>query len=182
MSIPKKLGLGILPFFLLVSAITAQAQQSYQVVPSRTLEVSAPLDNITIFDIYQQNLDSLPINIGWKKISIQLPMEWDYSMCEFGRCYAGIPDSSEMSALPKTDSAFLGLNIIPNGVAGKGVVKCFVYDVRYPDKHDTVTWIVTGGTAGVNAAVSTFSFAVSPNPSKGYVEISFGSVFNGNVQ
>src|SRR5439155_19685555 len=122
-----------------------QAPHSYTVTPSNTMHVDAPVNKLTIFDIYQENLDSLPISLGWRKLELNIPPEWDYSMCELGRCYAGIPDSSQMDDVAPHNKAFLGLNIIPNGKSGTGTVRCIIFDVRYPAQRDTFTWYVTAG-------------------------------------
>lgn len=176
----------ITPFVLLVtmSVLSAPlwAQQSFVVTPEKDQHVTAPINKLTIFDVYQENIDTVPISLGWRKVSIELPPEWDYSMCELGRCYAGIPDSSQMDDVAPHDQAFLGLNIIPNGVSGSGIVRCSIFDVRYPNNIDTITWFVTTNAASVESpVVARQSSSVIPNPSSGLFSIDFGRPFQGDV-
>src|SRR5437773_2046098 len=133
-------------FLLLMGcASICAAQQTFVIKPAKVLNVSAPLNKIIIFDIFQQNVDKTPISLGWKRIEVNLPAAWDFSMCDFGTCYAGIPDTATMFPVDPDSSGFLGLNIIPNGQSGTGQVKCYVFDTRFPENGDTVTWNVSSG-------------------------------------
>lgn len=167
--------------FLLVTAM-ANAQQSYVVTPNKSVQMEVPLNkNVTILDIYQENTDTVPISLAWRKLELSLPPEWDYSMCELGRCYAGIPDSSQMDDVPPHEKAFLGVNIIPNHTAGTGTVRCVVFDVRHPDHRDTLTWFVTASAAAVLEKSQSQQFVVIPNPSTGLMRVNFHKDFSGSV-
>jgi len=171
---------------LLTFASQVHAQQtsprSFIISPAKEINVEAKVDGLTIFDIFQENVDTIPISLGWRLLQIALPPQWDYSMCELGRCYAGIPDSSQMDEVPPHEKAFLGVNIIPNGVPGIGTVQCVVFDVRYPESRDTLTWNVTAGSASVASNSKTELPSVFPNPSDGMFSISLVKNVSGNVR
>lgn len=141
---------------------TGSRSQTYVIAPGDTLEVVAPFDNISIHDIYQQNISGDTLWLGWALVDVNLAPGWDYSLCDYGTCYAPIPDSGSMYPVVPTGEGFLGLNINPYQIAGVGSMRVYVYDKNFPNDGDTVTWLVSAGNVGM-ASLSDV-VRVYPNP------------------
>jgi hypothetical protein len=162
----------------------AQGERSYIVEPSTTVITKTDtMDEVTKFYIHQKNTTGGTINIGWKKLSLDIPPQWDYSLCDLGLCFTGIPEGEYTMSVEKDSSAFLALNIYPDNVSGTVTLRMLVWDVDHPTISDTLTWIVTATPqAGVhsilanNSAIQTY-----PNPSSGQTKIIFASVVSGTL-
>jgi hypothetical protein len=150
----------LLATFLLANAAKAQ---SFSLDPGPVVYVVAPFNNLSIFDIYQQNLLPDSLLLQWSFVSMDLPAGWDYSMCDLGHCYPGIP-GGEMFPFGPGEMGFLGLNINPSSISGTGSVQVYVYDVNFPDDGNTLTWIVSTTDLGIGEQAQA-SFNVFPNPS-----------------
>lgn len=180
-----KLAALILIIFLFTTSARAQDGHTYSVVPSTTYVTSTDLlEDVSKFYIHFKNNTLKDINISWKKISLDLPAQWDYSLCDLGTCYAGIPDGDHtMSPVEKDSSGFLAPNIYPGGHPGSGKIVMFVWDKNNPSVSDTLTWIIT---AAAQADVRVRNqdqemLRLYPNPANGRVNITFGTVSTGTL-
>ena len=169
----KKLILSILVF----SCITVvNAQVTYSIIPAKNLTVTAASNSITIFDIFQKNIGAAKIVLKWKGISVNLPGTWQYSMCDFGTCYPGIPNGpNTMDTIPVNGQGFLGLNIDPGSTDGTGIVKVYVYQKGFPNSGDTLTWYVKTIAASVEELTASSEVKVYPNPAKDNLFIKSGN-------
>ncbi|MBA3664497.1 MAG: T9SS type A sorting domain-containing protein [Bacteroidetes bacterium] len=166
----------LLTLFSLISL--AFAAQTYSISPAKTVTFSAPYNNITINDIYMTNTGSTTLSITWELISINLPATWDYSMCDLGTCYTGIPagPNTMNTATAGGANPFLGLNINPQAVAGTGTVVVRAYKTGSPSSADTLTWKITAGAVGVEElTASKTGIKIYPNPVANSLNIEFGS-------
>ena len=172
----KKLILSILVF----SGIYAvNAQVTYSIIPAKSLTVTAASNSITIFDIFEKNIGAAKIVMKWKGISINLPGTWNYSMCDFGTCYPGIPNGpNTMDTIPVNGQGFLGLNIDPGTQAGTGIVKVYVYQNGYPLNGDTLTWTINSVASGLFEQFAGNNFQIFPNPVKNNLNIKLANGFN----
>ncbi|HYG50561.1 MAG TPA: T9SS type A sorting domain-containing protein [Flavobacteriales bacterium] len=147
--------------------------QTFTLTPGNTDTVDAPLNTLTIFDIYPNNITASPILFKWTKVSVSLPVGWDYALCDYGHCYTGIPANGTMDTVDAGDPGLLGLNINPYSVIGQGIVRLYVYDAAFPSDGDTVTWVVNAGTVSVNEASRSWdAVSVYPNPASSVVSLS----------
>lgn len=147
--------------------------QTYSISPAKTVTFTAALNNLTIHDIYQTNTGSSPILLKWELGSINLPPQWQYSMCDYQTCYSGIPAGpNAMSMVALGAQGFLGLNIDPGNTPGSGVVKIFVYQDGFKANGDTLTWYVNAGTVGVEEISFDSPVKAYPNPVKNKLNIS----------
>ena len=81
---------------------------------------------------------------------VTVPSGWQYSVCDFGTCYSGIPvGPNTMDTVAVNGQGFLGLNIDPSGVAGSGIVKLYVYQNGFPNSGDTLTWTINASMVGI---------------------------------
>jgi len=143
----------------------AAQSQTYSISPAKTVTVTAPYSNITIFDIFQKNTGSSPIILQWERVSVNLPAGWGYSMCDYATCYSGIPAGpSTMDTIYPGNDGFLGLNIDPDVISGSGVVKAFVYQQGFKSNGDTLTWYVNTSSVGIEELFDSKGIMVYPNP------------------
>ncbi len=160
-------------FLVLFMAVCGTTfSQSYVISPSKTIIVSATANQLTIFDIYQRNISGNPLNLGWKRISLTIPSGWDYSLCDYGTCYPGLPDTGAMATVAIADSGFLGLNINPYSFSGTATASIYVYDKTAPSSGDTLTWIVHAGNVGISGIYKA-AVCLYPNPAASYIKIDY---------
>jgi hypothetical protein len=139
--------------------------QTYSISPARTVTFSAPLNNITLNDIYQQNTGTSTLSLTWEKISITAPAQWQFSMCDLGTCHSNVPQGpTTMSIVAVNGAGFLGINVDPGNTAGSGIVKVRVYQTGSPANADTLTWYISATVAGVREYTGNNALSVHPNP------------------
>lgn len=167
---------------LLISFVATKAQVTYSIMPAKSLTVTAPSGSVTIFDIYQKNIGASKIVLKWQRISINLPVGWQYSMCDLGTCYSGIPTGpNTMDTVAVNGQGFLGLNIDPSGVAGSGVIKVYVYQNGFQGSGDTLTWHINATIAGIEEITSNSGIKLFPNPAKDILSINLNKTFDENI-
>lgn len=160
----------------------SNAQVSYSITPAKTLTVTAPNTGVTIFDIYQKNTSAAKIILKWQRILVSLPPLWQYSMCDYGNCYSGIPlGPSTMDTIPGNGQGFLGLNIDPGTGGGSGLVKVYVYQNGFQNNGDTLTWYINASAAGVLEITANSEIKIFPNPMKDLLHVNFNSAFTENL-
>lgn len=173
--------------FTLVFGITLMLtadlrSQTYAITPNDTIVVTAPYYNITIFDIFQDNISGAPLNLGWTLISNNLVAGWDYSLCDYNTCYVGLPASGTMATVPIGGQGFLGLNVDPTNISGTGTVRIYVYDVTDPNGGDTLTWIVNTPPVGIDpVAGEATTIGIYPNPVQDQLFVSGSAGANATV-
>ncbi len=169
-------------FCLAICFVFTKAQVSYSIMPARSLTVSAPASSVTIFDIYQKNTGPSKIVLKWKRISVSLPGTWQYSMCDLGTCYSGIPAGpNTMDTVAVNGQGFLGLNINPGITSGTGVVKVYVYQNTFPNNGDTLTWYINANVNGFEEIFANDNIKIFPNPVRNILTININNSFNENV-
>jgi hypothetical protein len=154
----------------------AGSNLTYTLSPARTVSFTAALNDLTVEDIFQVNTGNSKIILKWEKISVDLPAEWQYSMCDLGTCHPGIPNGpTTMDTVAVAAKGFLGLNIDPGTKAGSGMVKAYVWQDGFKAYGDTLTWYVStpeGVGIGENPFESQIRFY--PNPAVDVLNISLG--------
>jgi hypothetical protein len=160
-------------FFLLFSFLLRA--QTYSISPAKTVTFNAAFSNVTIYDIFQRNTGNSKIILKWERVSVNLPAEWGYSMCDLGACHTGIPAGPEtMDTVNVGSSGLLGLNIDPGTTAGSGTVKVFVYQDGFRNNGDTLTWYVTAGTTGFAEISVEPGIQIFPNPAHHFLSFNMG--------
>lgn len=136
----------ILPSFILGLFLLTNLNifgKNFNIKPSKTLIFTAQsnIGNIETIKLY--NLGTVPLSLSWRLLSNTLPIGFDYSICDLGHCYPGLPTEVKlMNDCPVGDFAFFNLDVSPYDVAGRGMVKILVYETANPSSSDTVTFIV----------------------------------------
>ena len=170
---------------LTASTAFAQGERTYTVDPSVTYKTTTPvLDEITKFYIHFKNTTGKELNFGWKKLSMDIPTGWDYSLCDLGICYAGIPDGEHSFVIEKDSSGFLAPNLFPDNITGTATIQMAVWDVDHPTVTDTLTWIITAkpqSDVKINIQPSLL-LRLNPNPATDDLSIDLGTVSSGTIQ
>lgn len=164
--------------------ILSAGAQTYSVSPAKTVTFTAALNNLTIEHINQTNTGTSSITLLWEPGSVNLPSQWQYSMCDYNTCYSGIPaGTSTMSPVAPGAQGFLGLNIDPGNTPGSGVVKAFVYQQGFKANGDTLTWYVNAGTVGLEEIFLNSPVKVYPNPATGnlFVQLNYTNAKSANI-
>ena len=167
-----------------LSASYAQ-ERSYVVTPSHSIvDNTDQSEEYLKYYIYQENKTSGGLVLGWNRILADIPAGWDYSLCDLGTCYPGIPSGDVMDTVPVNDKGFLAMSIYPYGIDGQANIVMEVYDVNSPEIRDTLTWVITvKSLAGVNeTAKDLLQLSIYPNPSTDRALIRFTEVQSGTVR
>lgn len=149
--------------------------QTYSISPNDTLIVTAPANQLSIFDIYQNNISGDTLYLAWNLISMNIQSGWDYSLCDYASCYTGLPSSGTMDPVISTSMGFLGLNINPYAIQGTATVRIYVYDVAAPSNGDTLTWIVSSEPAAVGELAND-DVVLYPNPADDFLYFSSNTI------
>ena len=169
-------------FFIFALGAFVIKAQTYSITPAKTMTVNAPNSIVTIFDIYQKNTSASKIVLKWEKVLINLPATWQYSMCDLGTCYPGIPAGpNTMDTVPGNGQGFLGLNIDPGTVGGSGIVKVFVYQNGFRSNGDTLTWYINAAAVGIEEITANSAIKIYPNPTQNNLNINLNGSENMTV-
>lgn len=160
-------------------------ERSYAVEPSGTIvETTTILDEVTKYYIHFKNMTGKDLRLGWKKLSMNIPAGWDYSLCDLGTCYSGIPDGEFiMFTVAKDSSGFLAPNIYPDNNNGTFSLTMAVWDVDNPSITDTLSWVITAkAQAGVsNSNDNHYRISSYPNPATTSTTIQLGNTSTGSI-
>jgi hypothetical protein len=165
----------ILVAVVLFCTVISKAQ-TYSISPAKTVTFTAVLNNITINDIYQNNTGSAKIILKWELISVNVPSQWNYSMCDYQTCYSSIPTGTiTMDTVNVGGQGFLGLNIDPGTTDGTGIVKVFVYQDGFKANGDTLTWHVKTPAVSVEEIYGNSGIKIFPNPVVNTLHVDLGN-------
>lgn len=151
---------------------------NYSLTPGPILTDTADLNTLNIYDIYQINTSNNSIQLSWQLISTSIPTGWDYSLCEYGTCYPGIPNGGTMDSIVVGSMGFLGLNINPYFIAGTAMVKVYVYETGFFSLGDTLTWIIHALPTSIHEIELQSKIICYPNPTSDVISIDLGSLKN----
>lgn len=155
----------------------ASLAQGFLYNPSSTVVAELETDTYANIDMFIETPSPQDITYEWELISVTLPTEWSYSLCDYMSCYSGIPANGTMTNITTTDMSngvrgFFKITINPFTTYGNGEVKIWVYDQADSNVGDTVTFQLNHeNTANVTEEVLA-SVNLYPNPSEGKFTIS----------
>jgi hypothetical protein len=166
----------LLAAFIFSVFFSFSSSPNYNVSPALVTIATAPANQTSIFDTYMNNLAAGQIKLKWELISSQIPSGWDYSICDYGTCYPGIPDSGQMSFVEVAGQGFLGLNLNPYALSGTAVVKIFVYENGFYSIGDTISWYITSDAVGIGEKDFASRISLFPNPANEAISISIPGI------
>jgi hypothetical protein len=166
----KHLYIIIVTFGVLLFSFNVKAQ-NYTISPNDTLIATAPYNELTIFDIFMQNTANNKISLSWSTISSSIPTGWDYSLCDLGTCYPGLPAGATMDSVNVGGQGFLGLNINPYSIPGTAMVRIYVYETGNQANGDSLTWIINSAPVNIDEVTIESIVNIYPNPAAGKINI-----------
>lgn len=167
----KKLN-SILCILFFVSVMNAQV--TYTLSPTDTVNLTLPLNQSTGSKIYQVNTGSSKILLKWERVFVNLPVGWTYTSCDNSFCYGGVPlGPNTMDSVSIGGQGFVGVDIDPANISGVGIVKIYVYQDGYYSQGDTLTWNISTTAVGVEEISESSGISIYPNPTSDLLHIDF---------
>ncbi len=148
-----------LSFFLLVSP--SSAQQKYTYDPGKTITGTWNGVDYLDMNLYIRNTSNSDLELTWRRIANDFPESWDYSLCDNGNCYPGIPEGATFSTIGSGSEAFLKITVGPTMDSPTGIVRFGISEAG-SSVEDTVTFIV-GAPTSVSEEVES-RIRLFPNP------------------
>jgi hypothetical protein len=125
----------------------------------------------------------------WELVSNSFPSAWSYSLCDYGGCAVGVPNSGSMTPITEDEmrdfdtKGFFKLNLTVGQNFGQGKIEIYVFDATNHDFGDTVSWDVSWlNTASVSTLDAESALLTYPNPVKDVLTISSGQSLLKNVK
>ncbi len=163
-------------YFLLVTSAfisTISFAQSFVLTPTDTYEASIELNSYTNHQVFMVNQTGDELTLGWETINQDMPESWEITLCDFGGCHTGIPDSGTMLPIFDTISAYMRLTINPYDVSATGTAAFKVFDTKHPEQFEIVTFTIhSGNVTGLETVISKTPFSVFPNPASEEINVS----------
>lgn len=132
--------------------------------------------------IYYKNTSDKDLVIEWTVLSNTLVKGWDYSLCDNGQCYIGIPSKSETAPLPPSDKGFFKLAVSPENINGNGELVIMLTNKDNPDERDTIAFNVNVGiTSSISSGTSQIQFGIFPSPARESLSVSSSGNMEGSV-
>lgn len=163
---------------LLVAVILAATDfsysQSYSITPNDTFQTVGFMEDLETLTISQLNITSDSILMKWKKVSQDVPANWEATVCDNHICNTSLVDSGKMNPIIPTESGFLLLHITAHVNYGTAIIRYAVWDMANPSSKDTITFIMTVNepSAIVETENKNF-FTIFPIPTSDLANIQF---------
>jgi hypothetical protein len=156
---------------LFIAASNSLHGQSFNVVENDTMYISnLPLETYTSHYIHVHNSGAEEIQMAWEKVSVSVSQDWEYSLCDLGTCYIGVPNGAVVAQNLLADSlGFFGMNFTPHS-AGNGEVRVKIWDTALPQSPTYLTWIFSTDIAGLQTEALPY-IKIYPNPANAFLNI-----------
>ena len=157
-----------------ISSMFGAMGQSFIFNPTDSYEATVDLNTYTNNKVFMTNQTGQELILAWKLLSKDIPADWEASLCDFGGCYAGIPDSGKMSAISDTIQGYLRLTINPFEQIGTGTAVFKVYDNKHPLDADTLSFTIHAmDLTSITENGKAIAINVYPNPAYEVVNYSY---------
>lgn len=123
--------------------------QNYTLTPGDSIVATALFDDLTVYNILQNNISSDSLFLGWEKVTADLPLNWEATICDNSNCFTDLKESGDMLPVLPGEYGFLSLHITPHSNSGTAIIRYRVWDIKNPTTVDTLTWIVSAGITGI---------------------------------
>ena len=116
------------------------------------------------------------ITYMYEVISNTMPLEWDYSLCDYNNCYVGVPNSGRMNSISLLDAqngleGYFNLSATFKDIDGEGDLVIYVYDSNDQNRGDTVSYHYRFGEPNSMKEVSNNVLFTYPNPVQNILNI-----------
>ena len=140
---------------ILIIALTTVAglpctAQTFTNAPNDTIIGSLAMDEVTVFDIIQNNIQSDTIILSWSKVSALVPDQWVALICDNDVCYSDLYEGGTMIPVYTGQNGLMSLHVTAHVNPGTAIIQYGVWDNNYPTEVDTLTWIVSSFQTGIN--------------------------------
>ncbi len=147
-------------------------QQHFVFDPTDSYEQTSPLNSYVNHKVDMINMTGGELTLAWERLYIDFPDVWEYTLCDFGGCYVGIPESGEMMAISDTLNGYLKITLNPWDHAATGTVVFRVYDTKTPMASDTLTFTIhSGDVTGLSQTAVSEGMNVYPNPANDWTTV-----------
>lgn len=165
-------------FLCFLSGVLPAQNQTFNFIPGEYIVDYVELEQYKNFqvDLVHEQFDD--ITFGWVTVENNLLDKWEYTSCDNGGCYSLLPDSATIGPLADTVNGYIRLTINPRDQAGTGTVVIYVYNEKYPDQGQFVTFEITATELTSVAEVNVSAFSVYPNPASDFISIKNTSSFS----
>ncbi|MDQ3190241.1 MAG: T9SS type A sorting domain-containing protein [Bacteroidota bacterium] len=138
--------------------------QNYTISPSATMNIDLQLDQYNGTQVSFLNNLNRTLNLEWELISNDLVNGWDYSLCDYGTCHVGIPNSGVMDPVAEGDSGFVKMNLTPYQVDGTGQIKLIVFETGSTATPDTIIFNYNTLSTSIQNNSDLANITIFPNP------------------
>ena len=155
----------VLSVAAIVAATDVSFSQSFSNSPNDTINIIGMMEDLQTLSIEQLNISPNTISLKWKKVSENVPLLWDASVCDNQICNTTLVDSGMMNHVNPSDYGLLLLHITAHVNYGTATVRYAVWDIANPAIKDTLTYILTiSATSSIAEAENKSAFSIFPNP------------------
>ncbi|MGZ5242766.1 MAG: T9SS type A sorting domain-containing protein [Bacteroidia bacterium] len=149
---------------VLLSHVFSSAQR-YTLSPGDSLVLKGNMEDMETLSIEQTNTSADTITLKWQKLIANVPAKWEASVCDNMICHTTLADTGTMISLAPGEKGFLLLHITPHVNFGTSTIKYAVWDAEFPDRTDTLTYILNVENAsGINEQGFDKNIGFSPVP------------------
>lgn len=172
--------------YFLASLVFAQvyiaSAQSYINIPGDTLSVTGMMEDLHELMIRQENISADTLQLQWKKVSANVPADWDAVACDNYLCYTSLQDSGSMNPIDTGGFGFLLMKITPHVNYGTAVIRYAVWDEANPTVKDTLTYLlIVNDPQAINEVQNQSLFNIFPNPASDLINIRSEKIFQFSI-
>lgn len=136
---------------LLLAWIEGLHAQNYVLIPGDTIVAQVVTDDLSVFNIMQENASTDTLYLAWEKVSDVLQGSWSAMICDNSVCYPDLKDSGSMLPVLPGEYGLLSLHITALAEGGEALIRYAVWEINNPLEKDTLTWIINSVITGVGA-------------------------------
>ncbi|MFP4469262.1 MAG: T9SS type A sorting domain-containing protein [Bacteroidales bacterium] len=161
----------LLTFLFLIQGFAVAQNQTFNFLPGEHIVDYVELEQYKNFQVDLVHPQYDDITFGWVTVENNLLDKWEYTSCDNGGCYSLLPDSALIGPLADTVNGFIRLTINPRNQAGTGTVVIYVYNEKFPDQGQFVTFEITATEVTSVAEVNAAAISVYPNPAVDFIKV-----------
>lgn len=134
--------------YICVAANTLYAQ-SYTLSPGDSIAELVLFEDLSVFNILQQNNLSDTLFLSWEKVSTDVPDLWLAAICDNSNCYPDLIQNGNMLPVVTGEYGLLSIHITAHTNSGTAVIRYAVWETNLPLIVDTLTWSISTGITAI---------------------------------
>ncbi len=147
-----KLKTAILAVAIVFAATFTLCAQNYTLSPGDSIVANAPMDDLMVFNILQNNNSSDTLFLSWEKISADIPSGWEAVICDNSNCYADLKEDGIMLPVIPSEYGLLSIHITPHLSVGTAFIQYGIWESGNTSVVDTLTWLISSGITAITQA------------------------------